>query len=162
MSKTITAVFKSRPAAAEAVDELINAGFSTDDVSVLMTDETRGREFGIEEHSKAPEGAAAGGAVGGTIGAIAAGLAATGVVAAPGIGLVAAGPIVASLAGAGAGAATGGVTGALAGLGFKEHEAKLYADTVEEGSILIGVEAHDDRAGRAEQILDNCGGQHVC
>ena len=39
---------------------------------------------------------------------------------------MAAGPVVATLAGLGAGAAAGGVTGALIGLGFPEHEAKTF------------------------------------
>lgn len=54
-------------------------------------------------------------------------LAGLGMLTVPGIGpLVAAGPIVAALAGIGAGGATGGLIGALVGSGIPEVEAKRY------------------------------------
>lgn len=161
MAKNVTAIYKDRKAAAVAVNQLLADGFSRDDVSVLMSDATRGREFAVESHSKAPEGAAVGAATGGVLGAVAAGLVAIGVIAAPGIGLVAAGPIVAALAGAGAGGAVGSLAGSLVGMGLPEHEAKLLADEIKEGSFLIGVHAHDDRADAAKKIFEETGGKHI-
>jgi len=73
-----------------------------------MSDATRGREFALTMATKAPEGAATGATVGGALGAIAAGLVVLGVIAIPGLAIVAAGPVVATLAGLGAGAAAGG------------------------------------------------------
>ena len=50
-----------------------------------------------------------------------------GALAIPGVGpFIAAGPIMAALAGAGVGAAVGGLTGALVGMGIPEYEAKRY------------------------------------
>src|ERR1043166_8389593 len=109
MSKRITGLFNNRSSASNAVDRLLNAGISRDDISLLMSDATRGREFSFAAASKAPEGAATGASIGGAIGAIAAGLAAVGTIAIPGLGLVAAGPILAALAGAGAGGVAGGI-----------------------------------------------------
>jgi hypothetical protein len=126
-----------------------------------MSDATQGREFGLAMATKAPEGAATGGTIGGVIGAIAAGLVATGVVAVPGLGLVAAGPILATLAGLGAGAAAGGVTGALIGLGIPEHEAKFYNQQIGQGGILVGVFTHDDRVEQARKLLDAAGAEKV-
>jgi len=126
-----------------------------------MSDATQGREFGLAMASKAPEGAATGGTIGGVLGAIAAGLVATGIVAVPGLGLVAAGPVLATLAGLGAGAAAGGVTGALIGVGLPEHEARFYHEQIEYGGILVGVYTHDDRAKQARKILEAAGAEKV-
>jgi hypothetical protein len=86
---------------------------------------------------------------------------ALGVVAVPGIGLVAAGPIVATLAGLGAGAAAGGLTGALIGMGMPEHEAKFFNEEIERGGILVGVYSHDDRIDQARKILEAAGSEKV-
>lgn len=161
MAQLITGLFSSRPAAEVAVDQLVEAGFSREDISVLMSDATRGREFAMTTDSKAPEGAATGAAIGGVLGAIAAGLVSVGIIALPGIGLVAAGPIIAALAGAGAGGAAGGLLGALAGAGIPEHEAKFFSEEIEKGGILVGVFAHDDRSARAREIFANAGAESI-
>jgi hypothetical protein len=161
MSKLITGIFTSRSRAEQAVDELMRAGFAPEDVSLLMSESTRGREFAVKRSTKAPEGAATGAAIGGVLGAVAAGLAAVGTIAVPGLALVAAGPVVAALAGLGAGAAAGGLTGALLGLGIPEHEAKFYANEIERGGILVGVYAHSDRVDTARDILNAAGADKV-
>ena len=161
MSKFVTAVYSDRNAAEAAVNRLIQTQVSPEDISILMSDGTQGRDFSVESNSKAPEGAATGAAVGGTLGAIAAGLVAVGVVAAPGIGLVAAGPVIAALSGAGAGGAAGGLVGALVGAGIPEHEAKVNAERLEHGDILVGVQVHDDRADDIEEALKASGGTNT-
>jgi hypothetical protein len=161
MATLVTGIFGTRSAAELAVDQLVNAGFSRDDVSVLMSDATRGREIGINEDTKAPEGAATGAALGGVLGAIAAGLVSVGIIALPGIGLVAAGPIIAALAGAGAGGAAGGLIGGLVGAGIPEHEATFYSEELNRGGILVGVYSHDDRTAVAKEIFTNAGAESV-
>jgi hypothetical protein len=161
MATLVTGIFKTRSGAERAVNDLISNGFSRDDISLLMSDMTRGREFGVEMATKAPEGAAAGATVGGVLGAIAAGLVALGTIVVPGLGLLAAGPVVAVLAGLGAGAAAGGLTGALIGLGIPEHEAKFYNEALERGGILVGVYSHDDKKDAARKILDAAGAEKV-
>ena len=161
MSKLITGVFTSRSRAEQAVDELMRAGFASEDVSLLMSESTRGREFAVKTSTKAPEGAATGATIGGVLGAVAAGLAAVGTITVPGLALVAAGPVVAALAGMGAGAAAGGLTGGLIGLGVPEHEAKFYAKEIEKGGILVGVYAHKDRVESARDILNAAGADKV-
>jgi len=158
MSKVVTGVFENRPAATAAVDALLAAGFGQADISVLMSDSTQGREFNVETHSKAAEGVTAGVTAGGVLGAIAATLVAIGTIVIPGAGLVAAGPILAALAGAGAGGAVGGLLGGLVGMGIPEHEAKLMAERVAQGGILVGVMAHEDRAKLAQETLRGAGG----
>lgn len=119
------------------------------------------REFGLEEHTKAPEGASAGAAVGGALGGILAGLAATGILLIPGVNLVAAGPVLAVLAGIGAGGTAGGLLGGLVGMGVPEHEAKLVDEGLRAGKILVGVLAHKDRVDLARKILHETGGVKV-
>lgn len=161
MSKLVTAIFHSRSSAEMAVDELSRAGFAPEDISLLMSDSTQGREFAMKKGTKLPEGTATGATVGGVVGAVAAGLAAVGTLAVPGLALVAAGPVVAALAGLGAGAAAGGLTGALIGLGLPEHEAKFYDKEIEKGGMLVGVYAHDDRQKVARDILEAAGAEKV-
>ena len=159
MSHLITGIFSSRGSAEHASEELMKAGFAAEDISVLMSETTQGREFGVKRATKAPEGAATGATIGGVLGAIAASLAAIGTLAIPGLNLVAAGPVVAALTGLGAGAATGGLTGALVGLGIPEHEAKFYHKEISEGGILVGVYAHQDRVKLAREILEASGAE---
>lgn len=161
MSTLVTGLFASRSAAENASEELIRSGFAPDDISLLMSETTQGREFAVKHATKAPEGAATGATIGGVIGAIAGGLAAVGTLAVPGLALVAAGPVVAALTGLGAGAAAGGLTGALVGLGIPEHEAKFYDEELRQGGILLGVYTHNDRAKLARDILNASGAEKV-
>src|SRR5205085_9198631 len=160
----VTGLFKSRTAAEAAVDALVKRGYTRDEISVLMSDATRSKEFAVQTRSHAADGAGIGGAVGGTVGAVLAAIvAATATITFPPLGgLVIAGPLAAALAGAGAGAATGGVIGALVGAGIPEHRAKVYDAGLQSGGILLGVEARsDEEADKLEKLLDDLGGEHV-
>lgn len=147
----VTGLFKDRESAERAYNSVTQRGYKPDDVSLVMSDETRKRHFSsghsstgsdTELGNKAAEGAGIGGAIGGTVGAIAAAVAAVGTsLAIPGLGIVLAGPVAAALAGAGAGAATGGLVGALVGWGIPEERVKRYESGINEGGILMGVRA---------------------
>src|SRR5882672_3790868 len=103
-SKLVTGLFANRIAAESAVDALLKRGYSRDDISVLMSDSTRTKEFALQTPTHAADGAGIGGAVGGVVGAVLAAIVAVGsTILLPGINLVIAGPIAAALAGAGAG-----------------------------------------------------------
>jgi hypothetical protein len=76
----------------------------------------------------------------------------------PGIGpILAAGPIIAALGGAGIGAAAGGLIGGLTEHGVPEEHAHHYAEGVRRGDILITVRTEGDRAERAAAIMDDNG-----
>src|SRR5919202_4228850 len=162
-STLVTGLFKSHAAAEAAVDALIKRGYTRDDISVLMSDATKNKEFAVETRTHVADGAGIGGAVGGTIGAVLAAIAAAAAsITLPGIGLVIAGPIAAALAGAGAGAATGGLIGALVGAGIPEHRAKVYDAGLRSGGILLGVEAKsDEEADKIERLLNDLGAEHI-
>lgn len=158
----VTGLFKTRAAAEAAVDAIIKRGYTRDDISVLMSDATKNKEFAVETRSHAADGAGIGGAVGGAVGAVALAtiVALTAPISLPGIFI--AGPIVAALAGAGAGAATGGIIGALVGAGIPEHRAKVYDAGLQSGGILIGVEAKPgDDSDKLEKLLQDLGGEHT-
>lgn len=162
----VTGLFKTRVAAESAVDAIIKRGYSRDDISVLMSDATKNKEFAVETGTRAADGAGIGAGIGGALGATGATLAAiaagVSAIAIPGLGLFIAGPIVAALAGAGAGGATGGIIGALIGAGIPEHRAKVYDAELRGGGILLGVEAKSDEdAGKLEKLLQDIGADHV-
>jgi len=146
-----------------AVNELTAAGFSSQDVSVLMADKSGTREFATEKNTKAPEGTTTGAGVGGTIGGTLGLLAGIGAIAIPGVGpLIAAGPIMATLAGVGVGGAVGGVVGALVGMGIPEYEAKRYEGRVKDGGVLASVHCDSsEEVSRAKDILKRAGGEDV-
>src|SRR5215470_3383403 len=105
----VSGFFKTRAAAEAAVDAIIKRGYTRDDISVLMSDATKNKEFAVETRTHAADGLGIGGAIGGTVGAVLAAIVAVGTsLVIPG-GIVVAGPIAAALAGAGAGGATGGL-----------------------------------------------------
>ena len=132
------AIFPDRTAAETAVDQLTAAGFSNQDVSVLMSDKEGSKDFATEKNTKAPEGTATGVGIGGTVGGTLGLLAGIGALAIPGVGpLIAAGPIMGALAGLGVGGAVGGLVGALVGMGIPEYEAKRYEGRVKDGGILV-------------------------
>ena len=162
-ARLVTALFTSKVAAESAVDALLKRGFSRDDISVLMSDATRSKEFAIQTRTHAADGLGIGAAAGGAVGAVLAAIAAVGTTLfLPGINLVIAGPIAAALAGAGAGGAAGGVIGALVGAGIPEYRAKVYEAGIKGGGILIGVEARsDEEVDRLEDLLGELGGEHV-
>jgi hypothetical protein len=159
----VTGLFKNRVAAESAVDAILKRGYAREDISVLMSDATRTKEFAVQAKSHAADGAGIGGALGTAVGAVLAAIAAVGsTILLPGLNLVIAGPIAAALAGAGAGAVTGGVIGALVGAGIPEYRAKVYETGLREGGILIGVEARsDEEVDALESLLEDIGGSHV-
>lgn len=145
--KILTGLFQDRESAERAYKAVAERGYSKDDISLVMTDDTHKLHFYesptrvITEHgNKSAEGAGIGGAIGGALGAAIAAFAAVGTsLVLPGLGLVIAGPIAAALAGAGAGSVTGGVVGALIGAGLPEERVKYYEQGLKSGGILMGV-----------------------
>src|SRR4029079_9382938 len=72
----------------------------------------------------------------------------------PGIGpIIAAGPIVSLLTGAGVGAVAGGLIGGLTDVGVSESDAEYYAEAVRRGGALVTVRADDARAERAADVM---------
>ncbi len=160
---SVFGLFTTMPVVENTVDALKTAGFRATDVSVLYPDNQGTKDFAHESHSKAPEGATTGAATGAAVGGVLGWLVGIGALTIPGLGpFLAAGPIVAALAGMGAAGTTGGVIGGLVGLGMPEYEAKRYEGRLRRGGILLSVHC-DDRewARRAKEIIEKSGAEHV-
>jgi Heat induced stress protein YflT len=156
-------IYQTRVQAEQSVDRLLAAGFSNDDISVLLPDNQSSKEFAHKKDTKAPEGTTtgvtAGGAIGGTLGL----LAGIGMLAIPGVGpFIAAGPIMGALAGLGVGGAVGGLIGALVGMGIPEYEAKRYEGRIKEGGVLLSVHCDTSQEiTRAKDLLKQTGAQDI-
>jgi hypothetical protein len=166
MSGKNTAVFGIYPdrfAVEEAVEHLRTAGFRSTDISVLFPDNQGTKDFAHEKNTKAPEGVTTGVVAGGIAGGVLGWLTGIGVLAIPGLGpLIAAGPIVAALAGAGAMGTLGGIVGALTGMGIPEYEAKRYEGRIRDGGVLVSVHCdNSDWVKRGKVILEETGGQDI-
>jgi len=158
--KTITGIFESSIAADRAVSSLLDEGFSKDDISLIMSDKTRNTLFSStdDEANRVAKGGLVGATLGGAFGALIAGLTGVGAIALTGGSVLAAGPIVAALYGAGAGGAVGGLSGALISAGFAADEANRYEEEIKSGRAVVIVHATDDRrAALAEAALSTSG-----
>ncbi len=156
-------IYKSADQAERAVDSLISAGFPNANISVLLPDTRSTKEFAHEKATKAPEGTAAGVTAGGVIGGTIGVLAGVGALAIPGVGpFIAAGPIMAGLAGLGVGGAVGGLVGALVGMGIPEYEAKRYEGYVKNGGTLLSVHCDtSEQISRAKDLLKGTGATDI-
>lgn len=162
-NKVVCGIYRDRTSAEAAVDRLIAAGFRSEDISVLLSENVGTKDFAHEKHTKLPEGTTTGATTGGVIGGTLGLLAGIGTLAIPGLGpFIAAGPIMAALAGLGAGGVVGGVAGALIGLGFPEYEAKRYDGRIKEGGILMSVHCDtSDWVDKAKDMLKQTGAEDI-
>ena len=149
--------------AERAVDTLVGAGFPSPAISVLTPDTSSTRDFAHHKDTKAPEGTTVGVTTGGVIGGTLGVLAGVGALAIPGVGpFIAAGPIMAGLAGLGIGGAVGGLVGALVGMGIPEYEAKRYEGHVKGGGTLLSVHCDtSEQVSRAKDLLKSTGATDI-
>jgi hypothetical protein len=144
-----TALFADRHTAHTAVEQLVQAGFPRDVISVVMTEDTHEREFGeaLSERSgvrpNRPNG---------VLGAIVAGL--VSLTRSGGVILRAAGPLVPAMLLADDGA----LLTSLLGAGLEEHEASFLHDGLRAGWIAVGVQAEPELTRLALQLLALSGG----
>jgi hypothetical protein len=163
-NKSVFCIATSRVQAERIVDQLKNANFSNNDISVLFPDKETTRDFAHEKSTKAPEGIATGASAGGVVGGALGWVAGIGALAIPGVGpFIAAGPIIAALSGAAVGAAVGGIAGGLIGLGIPEIEAKRYEGKIRQGNLLISVHTEDSaEISKAKDIFTRAGAEDIC
>lgn len=175
----VSATFPGLPEARAAVRRLEGQGYPCNELSVVMSDDTRRHhlrthpefegfdpnaylidQVEIEVDRKTLKGVGTGGTIGGALGAMAAALAATGTtVVIPPLGLVIAGPLAAAFAGAGAGGALGGLVGGLTGAGMSEYRAKRLERVVSEGQVIVIARAHTvPELRQIEALMSGSGG----
>jgi hypothetical protein len=165
MSKntSVIGIYPDRTTVSDAINVLHKAGYRTTDISVLASDNQGSKDFALVKRTKALEGASAGAAVGAVIGAALAWYVSiqTGTIAslAP---LVAAGPVFAALAGAGAGGTLGWLVGLLGGARVTEYVAKRYAGRIRSGGILVSVHCDSPEwCDRAKTTLKDTGARSI-
>jgi hypothetical protein len=151
-------VFNSVDDARQAVHSLMDAGFTTDHITVVCSDETKERYFHEFDHQQpagthTPTAAIAGGTIGAVLGGltIVASALATG-----SLTLWAAGPI-----SAWAGGVAGGLVGAMMTRGVEKQLANFYQQSVLNGQILVAAEDHgpqsQQRLAKAAEALAAAG-----
>ena len=152
--RTVFGVFDEADRAEDAVNELRDAGFDRNDISLLARSEKEARAAAGSSGAEA-KGAGTGIVLGGIAGGALGWLVGAGALAIPGVGpVVALGALGTALAGAAAGAVAGGLIGLLAGLGVPEEQAKAYEAAIKRGAILVTCGCEDDReVQRARDIL---------
>jgi uncharacterized protein YcfJ len=159
---SVFGIFNDQQSLDHAISILKSQNFRNSDISVLMQSKN-GRDFAIKKQTKAPEGATTGAATGAVAGGIFGWLVGAGALAIPGLGpFIAAGPIMAAIAGAGLGGTVGGVAGGLIGLGIPEFEAQRYEGYVKEGGMLISIHVDDNKwETKAREILEENGAINI-
>lgn len=153
-SNFLTGSFNDLESAERAYNKLRERGYSDDEISIIMSEDSMKKYFKDREMhgkgeskfgNKAAEGAGAGSVIGGAVGAAAGIIVALGTsVVVPGLGFIVAGPIATGLAGLGAGGITGGIVGALIGAGIPEERAEKYQKGIREGNIVLGVQLRNE------------------
>ena len=133
MMKTIVGTYNSIQTAHDVANDLISAGYSRNDISIVANDANN------EYATYVGDGKA-------------------GVDVAPGAGIgagpvIAAGPLLAALTGAGVGAVTGGVVGALVDLGIPDEEAHIYAEGLRRGNVLVIAQVPDTSATAVTRVM---------
>ena len=171
MAKTVVGLFDDFTQAQNVVQDLVNAGFRRDDISIaanqtasgydadtLSTTDTSGSGHAVGKD------AGIGAGIGGALGLVA-GL---GLLTIPGVGIIlAAGPLASALgiggvlgstlSGAVVGGVVGGLVGALTHIGVPKEHAEYYTEGVRRGGTLVTLNAPDDRAEEAVNILNGHG-----
>jgi hypothetical protein len=171
----VTGLFRDRDSSERAYEVVVERGYDTSDINLVMSDETRDRHFlatdqvstdlgdKAAEDSEKKAATLLGGPVGGTLGTIGAALAALGaVIVLPGLGIVIAGPVAAAVAAAGSVSLAGGLVGALTHWGIPKERVEQYEAGIRAGGILMGVAPRSEEdALYFQRQWKAIGGEHV-
>ena len=153
----ISGVFESYSDFSNLLEALNLRGYGEENLSILMSENTRNQYFAPQEQTKAPEGATVGGLSGGLIGVIVGGLTLVGNIILPGSGLLVAGPLVGALTAGAVGAAAGSLIGSLVGAGIPEHEAKFFEEAInEKGRILVVAHIPKEETKEVRAVFERC------
>jgi len=153
--KTVVALYDDYEEAQRAVEDLVKAGIDRSSISIVAGDSEGMNASRLTPKGDGSDTGAEGAATGALLGGIGGAILGITALAIPGIGpVVAAGPLIAGLVGAGVGAAVGGLVGALVDAGLPQENAGYYAEGVRRGGTLVSVEAEDNEVDRIIDILD--------
>lgn len=163
MTKTIVAIFDDIAVARQVVEDLVNANFPRNSISLVTNDAHNQYSHYLEKDYSPKDDAVTavqGAGFGALVGAFTGILVGAAALTIPGIGLaIVAGPIVAGLTGAVAGTVTGGVVGALVKSGVPQDDAPYFAEGIRRGGTLISVDTSDTL--RASDIMNRYGSVNI-
>ena len=156
-------IYTGRSTVSDAINVLQETGHRATDIAVPWTDNQGSKDFAHEKRTKALEDAATGAAAGAMVGAALAWFLRVQTVTITGFGpLIAAGPLLAALAGAGACGGVGWIVGLLAGIRMPEYIAKRYAGRIRRGGILLSVPLDGPEwCDRAKKTPRDTGARHI-
>jgi uncharacterized membrane protein len=157
---TVIGSFDGMTSAERALQELKDAGFSRDQISLVARSDSTVST--VDGHTTTRDAEIGAGGIG-VLGGVAGWLLGISALAIPGIGpVVGIGILWTTLVGAGIGAAAGGLGGALIGHNVDESHARGYEEQVRSGSALVTVHMADrEQQERARTILERAGGVDV-
>jgi hypothetical protein len=160
---SVMGIYPDRITVSDAVSVLQKAGYRPADISVLSSENPGSKDFAHEKYNRALEGAAAGAVMGAVVGAALGWVIATQTVTITGAEpLIAAGPLLAMLIGAGAIGALGWIFGALTGMTKTKYVAQRYAGRIRRGGILLSVHCDSQEwCDRAKKILKDTGARNI-
>lgn len=160
---SVMGIYPDRATVSEAINVMNKAGYRAADISVLSSDNQGSKDFAHEKHNKALQAAAIGAAAVAVVGAVLAWFISTQPVTVMALApLVASGPVLAAIAGAGAGGALGWIAGLLVGLSLTEYVAKRYAGRLLHGGILLSVHGDSPEwCDRAKKVLRDTGARDI-
>jgi uncharacterized membrane protein len=153
MANLITGLFDSEAAAENAVAQLKQLGYTSNEITIMMKDRNAAAELASDTGTRTMADVGTGAAIGGTVGAVLAGLLAVGSVTIPGVGLIAAGPLAAMFAGAGAGGLAGSLVGWLTSAGIPDDVAPYYERGLHAGGVVVACAARPGDEARVQQVL---------
>jgi hypothetical protein len=153
--KTIVGMYDHLTDAQQTVQDLVDAAIARDRISLIAGDREGRYATDLTREDDTGDTIAGGAATGAVVGGLGGLLLGLGALAIPGIGpVIAAGPIVATLVGAGVGAAVGGLVGALVAAGVPEEQAGYYAEGVRRGHTLVTAEVPEGRVDEVVRIME--------
>lgn len=137
-AKTIVSgTFKSEKILSEAFQYLDSIGVPKEDINIIVSDKSIGKDFKINTSNKVPEIALKGLTTGTITGGILGSLSFVGILIIPMIGIAIAGPVIGAMAGIVAGGIIGSLIGAVIGITIPEYEAIFFYDNSEKNILLI-------------------------
>jgi len=162
--KTVVGTYDNIQTAYAVANDLVNAGYSRNDISVIASDTKNEyapyvNSSGVKTTTvKSGDDVATGAGIGAVIGGLGGLLVGLGALAIPGVGpVIAAGPLLAALTGAGVGAVAGGIVGALVDLGIPDEEANIYAEGLNRGNVLVIAQVPDASVNAVTRIMERPG-----
>jgi hypothetical protein len=154
--RTIARLYDSYQDAAQAVHDLQAVGIPHEDISLIANNaDNRTQPEKVHEGNESGSGAEIGAGLGALAGGGVGVLTGLGMLAIPGVGpVVAAGWLIALVAGAASGAVAGGLLGGLVGAGVSREHAEVFAEGVRRGGTVLTVRMPEERVAQVETIMD--------